>query len=268
MIKLFVVKCFRNLSFDKTVSSLTEEEAILLSFYDENSKIKLPSGGTLHHFVKYRLGDEGVNMIMMMLGAKILKLSSATEAKIDSTPLEASRYDKHADYNPHYGCKMDKAHITMVGTYPVFMTHTKGLAGDSPELINHIEALKKMNADIEFYSADGGYDSFLNHSDIWYHLNAKPIISYASDAVINKEGEEERINHWVNKIGNLEVIFMLQRITNLSFCMKLEEKNRLECISETRTLEKNHLKSGTKRDRSVKRHMDTLKVQYNRYKKN
>lgn len=37
---------------------------------------------------------------------------------------------------------MDKAHITMVGTYPVFMTHTKGLAGDSPELINHIEALK------------------------------------------------------------------------------------------------------------------------------
>ena len=52
------------------------------------------------------------------LGEKILKLSSEKEAKIDSTPLEASRYDKHADYNPHYGCKMDKAHITMVGTYP------------------------------------------------------------------------------------------------------------------------------------------------------
>ena len=134
----------------------------------------------------------------MLLGEKTLKLSSETEAKIDSTPLEASRYDKHADYNPHE-CKMDKAHITMVGTYPVFMTHTGGIAGDSPELINHIEALKKMNADLEIYSADGGYDSFLNHSDIWYHLNAKPIISYASNAVINQEGEEERINHWVNK---------------------------------------------------------------------
>jgi hypothetical protein len=36
---------------------------------------------------------------------------------------------------------MDKAHITMVGTYPVYMTHTKRLAGDSPELINHIKAL-------------------------------------------------------------------------------------------------------------------------------
>ncbi len=79
------------------------------------------------------------------------------------------------------------------------MTHTKGVAGDSPELINHIEALKKMDADLELYSADGGYDSFINHSDIWYRLSAKPIIFYASNAAINQEGEEERINHWVNK---------------------------------------------------------------------
>jgi hypothetical protein len=37
------------------------------------------------------------------------------------------------------------------------------------------------------------------HADIWYHLNARPIISYASNSVINKEGEKERIDHWVNK---------------------------------------------------------------------
>jgi hypothetical protein len=35
MIKLFIAMCFRQLSYEKTVSSLTEEEAILLSFYDE-----------------------------------------------------------------------------------------------------------------------------------------------------------------------------------------------------------------------------------------
>jgi hypothetical protein len=91
--------------------------------------------------VKYRLGEEGITEIMMLLGKKILKLSPEKEAKIDSTPLEASRYDTYAGYNPHYECKMDKAHITMVGTYPVYMTYTKRLAGDSPELINHIKAL-------------------------------------------------------------------------------------------------------------------------------
>ena len=81
----------------------------------------------------------------------------------------------------------------------LFRTHTKGVASDSLEFINHIEALKKMNADLGLYSVDGGYDSFLNRSDIWYPLDAKPIISYPSNTVINQEGEKERINHWVNK---------------------------------------------------------------------
>jgi len=148
----------------------------------------------------HRLSEDGINEIMMLIGERILKLAQIKEAKIDSTPLEASRYDKHADYNPHYECKMDKAHITMIGTYPVFMTHTNGTASDSRELIKHIKALKEMNADIDFYSADGGYDSFLNRADIWYHLNAKPVISYSSNAVVNKEGEIERIDHWVNKM--------------------------------------------------------------------
>ena len=139
MIKLSVVKCFRKLSYDKTTSSLTEEEAILLSFFDESGQIIFPCGETLHHFVKYRLGEKGINEIMMLLGEKILKLSPEKEAKIDSIPVESSRYNKHADYNPHYECKMDKAHITMVGTYPVFVTNIKGVASDSPELINHIK---------------------------------------------------------------------------------------------------------------------------------
>ena len=117
MIKLFIVKCFRKLSYDKTILSLTKEEAILLSFLDENDQIKLPSGGTLHHFVKYRLGDEGINEIMMLLGEQILKLSSEKEAKIDSTPLEASRYDKYADYHPHYGVRWIKHILQWLGLF-------------------------------------------------------------------------------------------------------------------------------------------------------
>jgi transposase, IS4 family len=75
MIKLFIVMCFRQLSYEKTVVSLTEEEAILLAFYDDEGIIRLPSPKTLHHFVKYRLGDEGINKIMMLIDEKILKLA-------------------------------------------------------------------------------------------------------------------------------------------------------------------------------------------------
>jgi hypothetical protein len=55
---------------------------------------------------------------MMMVGEKIIKRIDSKDAKLDSTPLEASRYDFYSDFNPHYGCKMDKAHITMIGTFP------------------------------------------------------------------------------------------------------------------------------------------------------
>jgi hypothetical protein len=201
MIKFAVLKFFRQQPYKKIV--LSEEEAWLIGFKEKNGKYLVPSGGTLHHFVKNRLGIEGVNKIMEMVGEKIIKLVSSKDAKLDSTPLEASRYDAHSDFNPHYECKMDKAHITMVGTYPVFMTYTDGLAGDSPQLPLHIAALLKMNAKINEYHLDGSYDSFENHADIWYKLKAKPLISLPVDAVINEEGEIERIDHWANKMWKL-----------------------------------------------------------------
>ncbi|NJD54692.1 MAG: ISNCY family transposase, partial [Candidatus Methanoperedens sp.] len=133
MIKFAIVKFFRQQPFKKIV--LSQDEAWLLGFEEgKDGGISIPSGGTLHHFVKYRLGIEGINKVMEMVGERIVKLIDLKDAKLDSTPLEASRYDVHSDFNPHYECKMEKAHITMIGTYPVFMTHTNGLAGDSPQV--------------------------------------------------------------------------------------------------------------------------------------
>jgi uncharacterized protein Usg len=200
MIKLTIVKCFRNLSFNKTISSLSDEEALLLHFVNDDGDISLPTGSTLHHFVKYRLGTEGLQHIMGMIAERIIGLTKARDLKTDSTPLEASRYDKHSDYNPHYGCKMDKAHITLIGVFPLYMTYTNGLAHDSPELRQHIEFLTKLNLEADSYALDGAYDSFNNYADIWNYLNINPTISLPSDAVISAEGRNERINHWINKM--------------------------------------------------------------------
>jgi Transposase DDE domain len=198
MIKFAIVKFFRQDPYKKIV--LSEEEAWQLGFQEKDGKTLIPSGGTLHHFVKYRLNVEGINEIMMMVGEKISKLIEAKDAKLDSTPLEASRYDFFSDFNPHYGCKMDKAHITMIGTFPIFMNYTDGLVGDSPQLPLHIAALIKMNVKINEYCLDGGYDSFENHAEIWYKLKAKPLISLSVNAVINEAGEVERLGHWANKM--------------------------------------------------------------------
>lgn len=171
MIKFAIVKFFRQDPYKKIV--LSEEEAWQLGFQEKDGKTLIPSGGTLHHFVKYRLNVDGIDEIMMMVGEKISKLIEAKDAKMDSTPLEASRYDYFSDFNPHYGCKMDKAHITMIGTFPIFMNYTDGLVGDSPQLPLHIAALIKMNVKINEYCLDGGYDSFENHAEIWYKLKDK-----------------------------------------------------------------------------------------------
>src|SRR5659263_267882 len=139
MIKLFIVKCFRTLSYDKTISSLTEEEAILLSFFDENDQIKLPSGGTLHHFVKYRLGEEGINEIMMLLGEKILNLSSEKEAKIDSTPLEASRYDEMQTITHITGARWIKHILQWLGLF-LFLSPTQE---DLLEILKNLSSILK-----------------------------------------------------------------------------------------------------------------------------
>jgi hypothetical protein len=58
MIKFAIVKFFRQQHFKKIV--LSEEEAWMLVFQEKNGNISIPSGGTLHHFIKYRLGVEGI----------------------------------------------------------------------------------------------------------------------------------------------------------------------------------------------------------------
>ncbi|HDL16157.1 MAG TPA: IS4/IS5 family transposase, partial [Euryarchaeota archaeon] len=183
------------------VASLTQEDAWLLGF-NQDAKTgfyMVPSASTLHHFIKYRLKEDGITEVMLLVGKKMVQSATSKHAKTDSTPLEASRYDKYADYNPHYGCKMYKAHITLVGSSPIYMNFTRGNAGDSPELLEHIQVLKSMDAKIDEYLLDSGYDSYVNHADIWYHLGATPRIYNRENAAINNEGTVERIDHWVNK---------------------------------------------------------------------
>jgi hypothetical protein len=62
MVKLFIVMCVRQLSYNKTIASLTVEEALLLRIVNKNDDISMLTGATLHHFVKYRLREKGFRM--------------------------------------------------------------------------------------------------------------------------------------------------------------------------------------------------------------
>lgn len=198
MIKLLVVVTYRKIAYRHTRSKLTEEDLSYL--LPENSPHSIPAPSTLHHFVKYRLGTNGLEYLMFSIGKKIAHyLRDEENVIIDSTPLEAGRYCKNSIFNPHYEVKMDKAHILNLGTYPLFMLHSEGNENDmfyGKELIDiaHILDLHPKNV-----LMDKGYDSFEMHTRIFEKLDALPVIQIRSNAILNQAASESHIQKWVNK---------------------------------------------------------------------
>lgn len=188
MLKLLIIKCFRKSSYARTVQLLTPEDP-------------LPHPATLHHFVKYRLGVDGLYRIMTLIGTAHAHEHDAERVSIvDSTPLEASRYDQYAPYNPHYQVKMDKAHIFHQGVYPLGMVYSRGTDADVTHILALIKTVAPMQPGLQAVLLDTGYDSFEAHAQIWYYLHAWPYIALRQGSVVQTEGTESRIRHWVNKL--------------------------------------------------------------------
>ncbi|CAJ0596548.1 unnamed protein product [Cylicocyclus nassatus] len=207
MLKLTVIKFYREIPFRKLKESLTQEDLECLFTCEElKTGVKIPSGKTVHHFLYYRLGKEGVIDLMQLLGKEIVhylnKPDFTSEQKnliVDSTPLEASRYSD-ANFNSHYKIFMSKAHIVSFCGYPLYMRYSNGNDNDAPfgrELIRHIS---EMKPEAKYFLADGGYDNKQMYADIVQLLHTTPIISFREDAVIDKYAEPDAIDRRINKL--------------------------------------------------------------------
>lgn len=200
MLKLVVVKFYRQQSYRDTLSSLSDEDCRYLGLPWKDDRFAYPAPSTLHHFVKYRLKVEGFEMLMTLLGKIFCRDSGKSVGILDSTPVEASRYDQYAVFNPHYRCKMYKAHIFHLGNFPVFCCFSGGTASDSTYASNLIQGVEAMKPKINAVSADAGYDADQIHADIFHYLHARPYIDWRENAVIQNDGTIGRIDHWVNKM--------------------------------------------------------------------
>lgn len=201
MVRLVVVKSFRDLSFRKTLYSLTYKDCRYLRIPEINGEFKIPSPSAFHAFVKYRLGEEGFRKIMELVGTQLVRsVGNAQEAIIDSTPLEASRYNLYALYYPHYQIKMYKAHIFHYGNYPLYMIYSDGTTNDKPCFYPLIQTVSGMEPEMSAIVLDAGYDSFNIHAKIWRTFDIHPLIQFREDAVIHVEGTLDGINYWVNRM--------------------------------------------------------------------
>lgn len=98
---------YRRIAYCHVRSKITEAD--LEHLLPPKSTLWLPSPSTLHYFVKYLLGEEGMESLMILIGNKIVHyLKSKQDLIIDSIPLVASRDCPNSLFNPHYEVKMDK----------------------------------------------------------------------------------------------------------------------------------------------------------------
>lgn len=201
LFKLLIVKLFRKHSYRRLVNSLTNEDCLYLGLKEiESGEFLIPAASTVHDFAYNRLGLEGLKQIMLLNGTIACKNIRNANGMIDSTPIEASRYDKYARFNPHYECKMYKMHIFHLEDFPIFGIFSDGTEYDGEYAIPLSEKVSLMHPDLKAVKLDAGYDSYYNHAAIWKILKVQPLIDLCADAVIQYEGTEGRINHWVNKM--------------------------------------------------------------------
>lgn len=78
---------------------------------------------------------------------------------VDSTPLEASRYSRWADYSVHYEIRMAKAHMVMVCGIPVASSVTNGNKGDNPAFLDLLDGFENRYVRDARFLADGGYEN-------------------------------------------------------------------------------------------------------------
>ena len=200
LFKLLIVHSFRKQSYRKFIKSLTLEDCIALGIPEiEPGRYHIPSASNLHDFAYNRLRLDGFKKIMYLNGTIACQSIQNGHGMVDSTPIEASRYDKYAEYNPHYTCRMYKYHIFHLNNFPLYGIFSEGNAHDSPYAIPLAEIVGTMNPSMIKVQLDGGYDSFMIYARYWRIFRIQPLIDPSKNAVLNIEGTSERIDHWVNK---------------------------------------------------------------------
>jgi len=201
LLKLAILQDKKRISYRSLVSSLTAEECIAIGLKEiAPGELRIPCASTVHDFVRNRLSTDGYEALMLTLGKLACKHIQGANGIMDSTPIPAAIHDSFAEFNKHYGQKMYKLHIFHYGPFPLVEIFSDGCDYDGHFASELADKVLPMDPILKKLMMDGGYDSFDVHAYLWYKFKLIPLISFRENAVINLEGTETRINHWVNKL--------------------------------------------------------------------
>jgi len=180
LLLLYIYMECRKSTYRGVVRNLSDRDCECLGLVDNDGCPRRPSYGTLNVFVNGTLapmaeaiGDEFATAVL-----ETMRVSSFT---LDSTPLQASRYNTEAALNPHYSIRMDKSHILMADGYPLYQIHSGGGANDNPFASQLVDRLPPVDG-MAFY-ADGGYDAFRTYTTVYMATGAVMECNHGTNAL-------------------------------------------------------------------------------------
>jgi hypothetical protein len=228
LLKLAILQDLKKVSYRVLVSTLTAEECLAIGLKEITpGQFRIPCASTVHDFVRNRLSTDGFETLMLTLGKMACKHIQGANGILDSTPIPAARYDRFAEFNPHYDLKMYKLHIFHYGPFPLAAIFSDGCDYDGHFAPGLADKVLPMDPILKKLLADGGYDSFDVHAYLWYKFKIIPLIAFREDAVINLEGTETRINHWVNKLWKKGGDVHASLLDKLKFLYEHERKEQV-----------------------------------------
>ena len=156
---------------------------------------RIPSAGRLNSFVMNDwalCSDEFQLEFAIAAIEKELASGNRVVITIDSTPLEASRYNLDAQFNVHYAIRMDKAHIAMINGAPLFNIQTGGRRNDCTQAADLCRRLRSTGRlwckDVKFMM-DAGYCTFECFAEAFLATGSRPYVVLRTNSVIHEEAE-------------------------------------------------------------------------------
>jgi len=161
----------------------------------------VPPYKTLWHFVKRRLGTEGVHELFTRLVELVVSEGRARGLPIgeviavDAMPIETSTRDKRAEFSPHYRVRGYKAHNVVDPAFgiPLDVSVTRLNHHESPELPEAVRRVRALGCPVNEIVADAGYDSVVNFGVVCQEMHARFWTKFAVNSVLDPKGEGEHI---------------------------------------------------------------------------
>ena len=204
MTLLELLRQARRQRYEEFLEHLTPEDAFSVGLPIVDGAVRIPAVSTLNTFVNHVLNAELGPMLSEEFAAFFVsKGTGQSVATMDSSPVEASKNNRSAEYNPHYKQHMFKAHISMLDGVPLTMTFTDGNVHDNTQAEDLMKRSGKAGLGPRHcgcMQGDAAYSPFLTYANCNQILDVPMIAGKASNHVFHKGVDEEMIDRAVNRL--------------------------------------------------------------------